>query len=138
MVRSMLSSRPFRALIAVLVAIGMHVCCCQLSLFGMSHGSPTDQADSRSCCDHEHHEPAEDPDRAPDSPEAPHACCGAHANAVTLQSGSFELPAFVLVELPAFLPARRIAIQAVEFPPVAEACPALDTALVKRHCALTV
>lgn len=131
----MLSSRPFRVLVTVLIAVGMHICCCQLSLFGMRHGSHVSDSKPLQCCDHHHNQNDENPEQAPDTP---HHCCGAHANVLTSQSVPLELPTFTLIELPPVLALERPNCGVVAFPPFADGCPALQTALVKRHCALTI
>jgi hypothetical protein len=137
----MLSTRPFRLLIAVLITLGLHVCCCEFSVFDTFHGGGS--LESAACageCDGHG-----DADRGQDSrslpAEAPHDCCGVHAKPLTIQTPKFELPALSIVTVaPTFIvflmdEDRGIGHARSATP---RATPRPETSLLRCHCALIV
>lgn len=139
----MLTNRPFRVLVSMLVVLGFHVCCCQSSLFGWAHGHGGDEAnrcsDGGCSCDDDGQSGV--PPEAPEAPPtAPHECCGVHAIPLTTEAAPrLELPQLCLAAiLPvAFMdrlmaPSCGSAVRSQDRPPLPE------SSLLRRHCALIV
>jgi hypothetical protein len=140
----MLNNGPFRVLLAALIAVGMHICCCQMSLLGMAHSEGADGAGAVSLggCGHDHGEShgCEDGDETPESPRpGDHKCCGAHENSLTTAGARLELAAPALTGVLAAVAARP---KVAAWRGLARAdrggAPPPETSLLRRHCALVV
>lgn len=142
---SMPRNQSFQVLVAVLIALGMHICCCQAVPFSLSSGcSEADDTSSvhaeSSCCHHDCEPEVQDGDSPAEPENAPHSCCGVHAQPQLSQTTTFDIPPLSCVGLltapvrfntelaAARLPAARASLAAP--PPL--------SSLMRLHCALIV
>jgi hypothetical protein len=134
----MLKSRPFQFLVTVLIALGMHVCCCQAALLSCGPGHGDQSGDVTAPCNHGHG--GECDDRGPANPErAPHSCCGVHTKPLTCETSKVDVPPLgfvaVLPHVATFVEWNSVDLRLSR---VRLRAPAPKTSLLQSHCALIV
>lgn len=134
----MLTNRPFRLVVTALIAIGLHLCCCQLSLFGMAHAHGS-VSQATGCDGHNQRDGEQHSTPQPD--EAPHDCCGVHAKPYTAKTTTFDLPdSNVVADVPpciSFVVEEHIC-KLWDARSVSSIAPRPETSLLRCHCALIV
>lgn len=135
---AMLKNRPFQVFVMLLIALGLHICCCRVAMFSIGSGDSGESSLESQLCNHEHGEP-NDNDSTPEPSKSPYNCCGVHDKPLTSQVCKIDVPLRTLVAVLFFISTRVESIGFDFIAPCAKlAAPAPETTLLQRHCALIV
>jgi len=139
----MLNSRSFQVVVAALIVLGMHVCCCRampIRFDDCGGDVPVHETSPAGCCEHgQGHDGPQD--TSPAGPAEPqHDCCGVHSKPLTPGPGKAELPP---VTWTLVVPVYLVVVEHAPTSFVARfgsacAAPVPETSLLRRHCALNV